>query len=270
MKRFDGREYADLRPLKVTYNIFEYAPGSVLIELGRTKVLCAVTLQQTIPHFLRGTSEGWLTAEYALLPASTSHRTQREITVMKRHHRSVEISRLISRSIRTVVDLSVLGERSIMIDCDVLQADGGTRTASIIGAFAALSMAQKQWKAEGIITKDLIKHGIAAISVGVMKDHSLVLDPDFQEDSAGIADMNFIMTHTGDVVEVQGGAEKEPIAWKTLIAAGELAQKGIAQIVTFLNENAFEASQPKQSIQKNTSPKVALFSLQKRQKASSV
>ncbi len=264
MKRFDGREYNAIRQLKVTHNIYEYAPGSVLLELGKTKVLCAVTLQPTVPHFLRGKGTGWLTAEYALLPASTSYRTQREISVMKRHHRSVEISRLISRSMRTVVDLSVLGERSIMIDCDVLQADGGTRTASIIAAFAALSMAQKQWKADGVITKDIIKHGIAAISVGVMSDHSLVLDPDYQEDASGIADINFIMTHTGDVIEVQGGAEKEPIAWKKLIAAGELAKKGIQDIAQFLEGNSGSRSSKAAALgakpQKN-----ALFSLQRRQ-----
>jgi len=269
MKRFDGREYNELRRLKVTHNIYEYTPGSVLLELGKTKVLCAVTLQPTVPHFLRGKGTGWLTAEYALLPASTSYRTQREISIMKRHHRSVEISRLISRSIRTAVDLSVLGERSIMIDCDVLQADGGTRTASIIAAFAALSMAQRQWKADGIITQDIIKHGIGAISVGVMEDHSLVLDPDYQEDFAGVADINFIMTYTGDVIEVQGGAEKEPIAWQKLIAAGELAQKGIQDIAQFFQKETRSTSTAKQA-QEQKAQKTALFSLQRRQPDSSL
>lgn len=269
MKRYDGRKYNELRQLNVTYNIFEYTPGSVLIELGKTKVLCAVTLQQTVPHFLRGKGTGWLTAEYALLPASTSQRIQREISVMKRNHRSVEISRLISRSIRTVVDLSVFGERTIMIDCDVLQADGGTRTASIIGAFAALSMAQKQWKADGIITHDIITHRIAAISVGVMEDQSLVLDPDYREDASGLADINFIMTHSGDVIEVQGGAEKEPIAWKTLIDAGELAKKGMCDIARFF-EDASKTYTRNVTTAESKQQKAALFSLQRRQSDSTL
>ncbi len=265
MKRHDGRQYNELRPLKLTYNIFEYAPGSVLIELGKTKVLCAITLQPTVPRFLRGQGVGWLTAEYALLPASTTIRTQRESAVMRRHHRSIEISRLISRSLRAIVDLSSFGERSIMIDCDVLQADGGTRTASITGAFAALAMAQKQWKADGIITEDILKYTIAAVSVVVLQDHTLVLDPNFEEDSSGIADINFIMTHSGDVIEVQGGAEQEPIPWQQLIDAGALAKEGIQKIAAFLESHSFD-EQDVVSNQKKNARKVSLFSLQSRQK----
>ncbi len=262
MKRSDGRKHNELRSLKLSHNIYEYTPGSVLIELGKTKVLCAVTLQPTVPHFMRGKGTGWLTAEYALLPASTSCRTQREVSAMRRNHRSVEISRLISRSLRTIINFSALGERSIMVDCDVLQADGGTRTASIIGAFAALSMAQAQWKADGVITEDILEHTIAAISVGVLQDKSLVLDPDYHEDSSGIADINFIMTHSGDVIEVQGGAEQEPIAWQQMINAGELAREGMRSIATFLQENSFKAPQQNKGMQKNKS---ALFSLKSRQ-----
>ncbi len=265
MKRHDGRQYNELRPLKLTYNIFEYAPGSVLIELGKTKVLCAVTLQQTVPHFLRGQGVGWLTAEYALLPASTTTRTQRESTTMRRHHRSIEISRLIGRSLRAIVDLSAFGERSIMIDCDVLQADGGTRTASITGAFAALAMAQKQWKADGIISEDILKYTIAAVSVGVLQDHALVLDPNFEEDSSGIADINFIMTHSGDVIELQGGAEQEPIPWKELIDAGALAKEGIQKIASFLQNNSFDAPNVAHG-QKKNARNISFFSLQSRQK----
>lgn len=260
MKRHDGRKANQLRTLKIAYNIFEYTPGSVLIELGKTKVLCAITLQSSVPAFLRGQGTGWLTAEYALLPASTSTRTNREISVMRRHHRSVEISRLISRSLRAVIDFSCFGERTIIIDCDVLQADGGTRTASIIGAYAALIMAQKQWRAEGIITKDIIKQDIAAVSVGILADGSLALDPDYQEDSTGKADINFIMTHTGEVVEAQGGAEQEPISWEQFIKAGQLAQEGIAQIGTFLKNNTFGSN-----TQKEKERKTSLFSLQGRQ-----
>jgi ribonuclease PH len=264
MKRSDGRQPNELRPLNIIYNIFEYAPGSVLIELGKTKVLCAVSLQQTVPHFMRGKGTGWLSAEYALLPASTSVRTQREISNMRRNNRSVEISRLIGRTLRTLIDFSALGERSITVDCDVLQADAGTRTASIIGAFAALQMAQEQWKAEGIITQDILADTIAAVSVAVMHDGTVLLDPNYEEDSGGLADINFIMTHTGRVIEVQGGAEKDPIEWEHLMKAGELAKHGIADIARFLKEHAFNASaQPSES--ENKSQKGALFSLGNRQ-----
>ncbi len=236
MKRHDGRLAHHVRPLTITENVFEYAPGSVLLELGKTKVLCAVTLQSQVPPFLRASNSGWLTAEYALLPASTQSRTQREISTMKRHHRSVEISRLISRCLRAIVDLSEIGDRTITIDCDILQADGGTRTASIMAAYVALILAQKRWRQEHTIKRDFIKRTIAALSVGILDDNRMVLDPDFHEDSTGKADINFIMTHEGDLIEVQGGAEKQPIAWKEFIAAGKLAQDGIASVAAILAE----------------------------------
>ncbi len=266
MKRHDGRSSDELRPLKITYNVYEYAPGSVLIELGKTKVLCAVSLQQSVPPFLRGQGAGWLTAEYALLPASTAVRTNREISVMRRQHRSVEISRLISRSLRTIVDLNAIGERTIIIDCDVLQADAGTRTAAITGAYAALCMAQKQWYADGIIHKDILIHGLAAVSVAVVSNGSLVLDPDYEEDSSGKADINFIMTHTGNVIEFQGCAEREPIPWTQLIEAGELAQRGIKKIAAFLEAHPFGGSEKPQSRER----KSPFFSLKNRQKQDSI
>ena len=259
MKRHAGRKYNQLRPLKITHNIYEYSPGSVLIELGNTKILCAVTLQPSVPSFLRGQGVGWLIAEYALLPASTQTRTQREISVMRRQHRSVEISRLICRSLRAIVDLSQIGERTIIIDCDVLQADGGTRTASITGAYAALLMAQKQWKAERTIDSNIVIQSLAAVSVAVMQDETLVLDPDYIEDSTAIADINFCMTHTGDVIEVQGGAERAPISWQKMSEAGLLAQEGIRFIAQRLKEDSVS-----QTHDKNTH--VPLFSLSKRQK----
>ncbi len=259
MKRQDGREYNQLRPLKITHNIYEYAPGSVLIELGKTKILCAVTLQPSVPSFLRGQGLGWLTAEYALLPASTQARTQREISVMRRQHRSVEISRLIGRSLRSIVNFSALGERTIYIDCDVLQADGGTRTASITGAYVALVMAEKKWKAERIINSNIITQSLAAISVAVMQNGLLVLDPDYIEDSNAIADINFCMTHTGEVVEVQGGAEQSPISWQKMNEAGLLAQDGIRTIARALK------NEPTAQIN-NTNTRVPFFSLSNRQK----
>lgn len=261
MKRTDGRAPTDLRSLSLTYNVYEYAPGSVLLELGKTKVLCAVSLQNTVPPFVRGKGVGWLSAEYALLPASTETRSQREISVMRRNHRSVEISRLIGRTLRTLIDFEALGERSIIVDCDVLQADGGTRTASIISAFAALLMAQRQWKAEGIITADVVTETIAAVSVAVMPDETLLLDPHYEEDSQAHADINFIMTHDGRVIEVQGGVEKNAVAWQTFIAAGKLAREGIANIASFLQNNSSDSLMGKNE----SNEKGALFSLRNRQ-----
>lgn len=260
MKRNDGRRCDELRSLSITYGIYEYALGSVLFECGKTKILCAVSLQQSIPAFLRGQSTGWLTAEYGLLPASTSVRTVREIAVMRRQGRSVEISRLISRSLRSVIDLTVLGERTLIVDCDVLQADGGTRTTSITAAYAALLMAQNRLLQEKIIDKPFLRDTIAAVSVGILPDKTIVLDPDYQEDSGGIADINVIMTHTGQLIELQGGAEKQPIDWECIGKTGQLAQKGIFSIAQFLAKNP----PPNNHLGKPKKEKVPLFSLQNR------
>jgi ribonuclease PH len=261
MKRHDGRRVAELRPLAVTRGIYEYALGSVLLELGKTKVLCAVTVQPCVPPFLRGQSMGWLTAEYALLPASTITRTGREISQMKRQGRSVEISRLISRSLRTIVDLSVLPDRTIMVDCDVLQADGGTRIASINGAYIALLMAQERLLHEGTIEKPFLKDSIAAVSIGVLADGNLVLDPDYKEDSEGIADINVIMTINGKLIELQGGAEKEPISWDLMPQIGVLAKEGIEQLQNYvlsMQNNKILKIEKKQE-------RIPLFSLMNRQ-----
>ncbi len=262
MKRHDGREVDELRPISITYGIYEYASGSILFELGKTKILCAITLQPSVPVFLRGRGSGWLTAEYALLPAATVIRTNREISLMRRQGRSIEISRLISRALRTIVDLGVLGERTIMVDCDVLQADGGTRTASITAAYAALLMAEQQWLANGTIVKPFLKDSISAVSVGVLDDHTLVLDPDYKEDSSGVGDINVIMTLDGKLIELQGGAEKEPIDWTLISQTGELARSGIAKI-----KNLLEKYQPPkiEHLYSKKEGKVSLFSLQNRQ-----
>lgn len=232
--RHDGRSAESSRPFKITYNVFEYAAGSVLFEIGKTKVLCAVTLQSGVPPFLRGKGTGWLTAEYALLPASTATRTSREGSMMRRHGRSVEISRLISRGLRTAIDFSALGERTIHVDCDVLHADAGTRTASITGAFAAMAAAQNIWLETNVIDRPFLVHELAAISVGVLETGP-VLDPDYIEDSTGGADINFIMTRAGDVVEIQGGGEKAPIAWSMFEESGILARTGIRRIFEFFD-----------------------------------
>lgn len=261
MKRHDGREPEELRQLTITYGIYEYALGSVLFELGNTKILCAVTMQPSVPVFLRGQGQGWLTAEYALLPASTINRTNREISVMRRQGRSVEISRLISRSLRTVIDSAVLGERTLYVDCDVLQADGGTRTASINAAYAALVMAQNRLLDEAIIDRPFLKDTVAAISIGVMNDQAVLLDPDYQEDSACIADINVIMTYAGRLIELQGGAEKEPVSWKVITQAGTLAHSGISRIEKFLTAHP----PPNSKIKSSKKEKIALFSLESRQ-----
>ncbi len=263
MKRHDKRRADQLRPLKVTYNIFEYAAGSVLFEQGRTKLLCAVSLQPSVPPFLRNKGVSWLMAEYALLPASTKVRTNREASVMRRSGRSIEISRLISRSLRTVIDNTVLGEQTIFVDCDVLQADGCTRTVSISAAHVALSMAQERWLAHGTIKQPFLKEGIAAVAVGMLLDKTLVLDPDYHEDSTSIADLNIVMTYSGKLIEMQGGAEQEPIDWECMGEIASLARGGIETIASFVEKHA-----PPKPIKKPEA-KVPLFSLQNRQSHSS-
>lgn len=237
--RSGNRDYNELRPLKVTYDVYSYSPGSVLFEIGETKVLCSVTLQNSVPHFLRGKKRGWLTAEYSLLPASTPVRTVREVTANKRNGRTIEISRLIGRALRSVCDLQALGEQTIFIDCDVLQADGGTRTACITGAYLALKAAQIHWREEGLITAPLLVDEIAAVSVGVGA-HGPMLDMDFAEDSAIDADFNFVLTRSGNVVEIQGSAEQAPISWNEYEEMRVLAIKGAHDVFNFFDDHGYE------------------------------
>ncbi len=237
--RSGKREYNELRPLKVVYDVYSYTPGSVLFEMGNTKILCSVTLQNSVPHFLRGKRRGWLTAEYALLPASTPIRTVREVSANKRNGRTIEISRLIGRSLRAVANLAVLGESTIFIDCDVLQADGGTRTACITAAFMALKAAQQRLMSEGAIDAPLITDEIASISVG-MGSTGPLLDMDFAEDSTIHADYNFVVTRSGKVIEVQGAAEHAPITWTDFEDMKNLAMKGASDIFRFYEDNSFE------------------------------
>ncbi len=249
MPRSYKRAHDQLRPLHMTTELSGNADGSVLFEIGNTKVLCAVSLAPSVPLFMRNKNKWWLTASYALLPSSTQVRTERE-SMGKRNERSVEISRLIGRCLRSIVNLNdIPTERTIHVDCDVIQADGGTRTACINGAFAALSLAEQKWLKKGLIEKPIIQQELAAVSVGIIKGISM-LDIDFVEDSNGDADFNFVMNRRGDIIELQGCGEKEPIGWDRVQAMKELAHKGVKEILIFIDE--------KLDFQKNNRPKFTL------------
>jgi len=235
MKRVDGREVNQLRELRLTTNVFEYAAGSVLFEIGKTKILCAVTLNEGVPRFLRGKGKGWLTAEYALLPASTVTRSPRESSSFRRNGRSVEISRIIGRSLRSIVDLEKFGEYTISVDCDVLQADGGTRCAAICAAQAAMNLADKYWQDVKLIQQSIIKNQVAAISTGVYEGTAL-LDLSAFEDNNIDTDFNFVLTANDEIVEIQGTAEMGTVSWSQFDQMRVLAQKGTQEIASFIKE----------------------------------
>jgi len=226
MNRIDGRAAAELRKIKITPNFQAFAEGSVLIEQGKTQVVCAVSLEDKVPPFLRGTGSGWITAEYAMLPRSTTTRTQRDSVAGRIAGRSQEIQRLIGRSLRAVADLAALGERSLIVDCDVLQADAGTRTAAITGSYVALNIALKKLVGIGILKAVPLKSQVAAVSVIIQKGQ-ILLDPSYDEDAVADADFNIVMTATGELVEVQGTAEKQPYSRSTLTAVLDLAESGL-------------------------------------------
>jgi len=230
--RPSGRELDQLREIKFTRNFTKHAEGSVLVEFGDTKVLCTATVERGVPRFLRGTGTGWVNAEYGMLPRSTNTRNAREASRGKQTGRTVEIQRLIGRSLRAALDLKKLGENTITIDCDVLQADGGTRTASISGACVALVDAINHLKTDkhGALKGDPLKVMIAAISVGMYKGEA-VLDLDYVEDSDAQTDMNVVMTSKGGFIEVQGTAEGEPYTEEELAKMLKLAGKGIKDII---------------------------------------
>ncbi|MCL4360740.1 ribonuclease PH [Candidatus Dependentiae bacterium] len=242
LMRSGQRRYNQIRPLKVTYDVLTYAAGSVLFEMGKTKVLCAVTCQQGVPHFLKGKKTGWLTAEYALLPASTPLRTVRDSNSSKKNGRTIEISRLIGRSLRSIINLEKIGEYTIFIDCDVLQADGGTRTASITGAYLALKAAVARWLEQGFIAETIITDELAAVSVG-LSDGCPLLDIDFAEDSSVEADFNFVLTRSGKIVELQGTAEKLPITWQDYDVIRQIAVTGCNEIFQFFDNNKYKLSE---------------------------
>lgn len=226
--RKNERTKDELRPLKITLEFTSNALGSVLIELGKTMVLCTVNIEEKVPSFLKGSGTGWITAEYALLPGATLERTPREFLIRK--GRSLEIQRLIGRVLRAITDLSKLGERTLWIDCDVLNADGGTRTASVIGSFIALKLAFKKLKERGILEEDPIKEYVAGVSVGKI-GNDFYLDLDSEEDQLAEVDANFFMTEMGRIVEIQAGAEKGLFTWEELTQMKDLAWKGITALI---------------------------------------
>ena len=227
MIRTDGRSNNQLRPVTITPNAQPYAEGSVIIETGQTRVLCAVSVEERVPQFLRGIGKGWVTAEYAMLPRSTLTRTPRESRTRGRTH---EIQRLIGRSLRAVVDMEKLGERTLAVDCDVLQADGGTRTAAITGSYIALHQACANLVKHGIIKEMPIRTAVAATSVGIIQSE-VILDLCYEEDFAAEVDFNIVMTGDGDFVEVQGTAEGEPFSHQSLDEVLKAAKEGIRELL---------------------------------------
>ena len=225
MKRLDGRLPGQLRNIKVTKDYTKHAAGSCLIEFGDTRVLCTAMVEESVPPFLKNTGKGWVTAEYGMLPGSCPTRIRRNDSSGRTH----EIQRLIGRSLRAVVDMSRLGERTVKIDCDVLQADGGTRTASITGGFIALALALKKLKNDGLLSDIPLKDYVAAVSVG-MFEGKMLLDLKYEEDSNAEMDMNVVMVGKGEFVEIQGTAEKKTFSKKQTNELLNLAQKGIAEL----------------------------------------
>ncbi|MDK2889351.1 MAG: ribonuclease [Thermoanaerobacter sp.] len=233
MERVDGRKPGQMRPVKITRNYNKYAEGSVLVEVGDTRVICTATVEERVPPFRQGTGTGWVTAEYGMLPRATGVRTPRDLNRNK--GRAQEIQRLIGRSLRSVVDLSVLGERTVILDCDVIQADGGTRTASITGSFVALVDALAHLVGEGLLPCLPVKDFVAATSVGRVNGE-LVLDLCFAEDSAAEVDMNVVMTGDGRLVEVQGTGEEASFTREELDRMLDLAAEGIRLLVEYQKE----------------------------------
>jgi ribonuclease PH len=230
MKRIDDRAPDELRPVKITTDYLSMVDGSVLIELGNTRVLCTATIEDSVPPFLKGKGQGWVTAEYAMLPRSSPQRIRRERG--KIGGRTHEIQRLIGRSLRAVVDLKKLGERSVIIDCDVIQADGGTRTASITGAYVALINSLAPLMKMGVIAEDPMLTAIAATSVGIV-DGQILLDLCYEEDSTAEVDMNLVMTGDGRFIEVQGTAESVPYTSEELNNMIKSASNGIKELIEF-------------------------------------
>jgi ribonuclease PH len=233
--RPSGRAAHVIREMTFTPDFTCHAEGSVLVTCGATRVLCNVSVEESVPPFLRGQNQGWITAEYGMLPRSTHTRMRREVTAGKASGRTQEIQRLIGRSLRASVDLKALGERTLMVDCDVLQADGGTRTAAINGAYVALVMAIARLDARGAFTESPLRHAIAAISVGVVNGEPVV-DLDYAEDSQADTDMNLVMTATGDCIEIQGTAEQAPFNLQQLNRMLSLGQQAILDIASAQQE----------------------------------
>ncbi|CAM5209538.1 ribonuclease PH [Alishewanella longhuensis] len=228
--RPSGRTASQIRPLSFTRNFTAHAEGSVLVEFGNTKVICTASVVEGVPRFLKGKGQGWITAEYGMLPRATHSRNDREAARGKQGGRTMEIQRLIGRALRTAVDLSLLGENTITLDCDVIQADGGTRTASITGACVALVDAFSHMQAKGLLKTNPLKFMVAAVSVGMYQGNA-VADLDYAEDSAAETDMNLVMTETGKIIEIQGTAEEAPFSFDEMQQMLALGSAAISDIV---------------------------------------
>lgn len=233
--RTDGRTVDELRAVRITPGYLPYAEGSVLIEMGQTRVICSASLEDRVPPFLRNSGKGWVTAEYAMLPRATQQRTQREVSRGRPSGRTHEIQRLIGRSLRAIADMNALGERTLTMDCDVLQADGGTRTAAITGAYVAFALAGQRLQRSGKLNRSLIANEVAAVSVGIV-DGVPLLDLKYDEDSRADVDMNIICTGDGRFIEVQGTAEREPFTTEQMTQLLALARKGIEQLILVQRE----------------------------------
>jgi len=241
VKRADGRAWDELRLVKITSGFQSFAEGSALIELGKTVVLCSVSVDEKVPSFLRGGGNGWITAEYGMLPRSTATRTPREASLGRVAGRSQEIQRLIGRSLRAITDLTALGERTLIVDCDVLQADGGTRTAAITGSYVALHQALQTLANMGVISTIPLKSAVAATSVGIVHSYQL-LDLCYDEDCSAEVDFNVVMTSQGKFVEIQGTAEGKPLSTETIDSLLSLAEKGIKELFQ-IQQAAVEAAE---------------------------
>lgn len=234
--RLDNRQLNELRPIKITPNFIKHPEGSVLIEFGETKIICNASIENRVPHFLRGQGTGWITAEYSMLPRATEQRNIREAARGKLSGRTMEIQRLIGRALRSVVDLNAFGERTLWVDCDVIQADGGTRTASITGAFIATVLAFGKLLEDKAIEKMPVLDYLGAVSVGLLESKQVVLDLNYREDFAALVDMNVVMTGSGDFVEIQGNGEEATFSYAQLDTMLQLAHKGSNDIFTAQKE----------------------------------
>ena len=241
LERTDGRAFDELRPVKITPGYLPYAEGSVLIEMGQTRVVCSASVDDRVPSFLRNSGQGWITAEYSMLPRATQQRTPREVRRGGPSGRTHEIQRLIGRSLRAAADMRVLGERTITLDCDVLQADGGTRTAAITGAYVAFALAAGRLLKTGKIQRSIITNEVAAISVGILGSTSL-LDLKYDEDVKAEVDMNVVCTGDGRFIEVQGTAEREPFTRVQMQSLLALAEKGIQSLVAIQRQAITKAT----------------------------
>ena len=249
MRRYDGRQPEEMRPVTITKDFIKYPEGSVLIECGDTKVICNATVEEGVPPFKKGSGSGWVTAEYSMLPRATNTRGRRDVSKLKLSPRSAEIQRLVGRALRSVTDMDALGERTITIDCDVIQADGytetltlsvraadgGTRCASITGGFVALVLALDKLRQEGIFKKLPLRGYVAAVSCGMVNDNPL-LDLCYVEDSGAQVDFNFIMDDKGNIIELQGTGEERPFSKKEMDAMYALAEKGIGELIAAQKE----------------------------------